>query len=678
MLYEISDGTVSVGGQQILSHIHFCIKGNEKIAVVGKNGAGKTTLLRLIAGELELDRDDKRSGPGIFTSRRLTVGMLKQSAPEDQNKTVEELLAEANPVTELADRGHYDYELEYDRIFTGLGFEKEDKKRKLSAFSGGQQTRIMLIRLLLQKPDLLLLDEPTNHLDIPATEWLEDYMQSYGGAVVFVSHDRFFLDQVTDVVYELRNGKLKRYPGNYTQYRIQKRKELEAGQKAYDRQQEEVKRLEDLIRRFKNKPRKAAFARSRKKILERMEQIEKPEEDDVHLFVGKIDPLVPGSKWVLEAEHLKIGYDKTLLELSLRVRKGQKIGIIGDNGVGKSTFLKTAAGLLEKKDGTCTLGNRTVLGYFDQQTAMITSEKTVLEHFHDRYPGMTEKEVRQILGQYLFSGKMAARRVTDLSGGEKSRLVLAELLCGRPNLLILDEPTNHMDLQAKETLESAFQAYTGTILFVSHDRYFIRQVADAILVFDQDQAFYYPFGYEHYLERSRKGRGQNLSALIQAEDQALIADIRAVPQKERHRLREIGTEEARLDWQFRLVTEPLHEARQRVEKLWESYEALAAEVARMEWEAYGALEQDTGRMEWKVYETPEQKAARMEWEAYGALEQDTGRRSLEDVRQEYGRCKMELETAWDYWTACCLDWQEVWESIQPDTGEEGEAAAYPE
>lgn len=654
MLYEISNGTVSVGGQQILSHIDFEIKGKEKIAVVGRNGAGKTTLLRLIAGELELDRDDKRLGPGISTSRRITVGMLKQSAAADQDKTVEELILENCPAEDFHGQERYAYEWEYDRIFTGLGFEKEDKKRKLSTFSGGQQTRIALIRLLLQKPDLLLLDEPTNHLDIPAMEWLEDYMRRYDHAVIFVSHDRFFLDQVTDVVYELRNGKLKKYVGNYTQCRMQKQKELAAGMKAYERQQEELERLEELIRRFKNKPRKAAFARSRRKIIERMERIEKPEPDDVHLFVGDIEPLIPGSKWVLETEHLQIGYDKTLLELSLRVRKGQKIGIIGDNGVGKSTFLKTVAGLLEKRKGKCTLGNRTVMGYFDQQTAMITSEKTVLEHFHDLYPAMTEKEVRQTLGHYLFSGKMAARKVSALSGGEKARLVLAELLCGRPNLLILDEPTNHMDLQAKETMESAFRAYKGTILFVSHDRYFIRQVADSILVFDQGHAFYYPFGYEHYLERSRKGQGQNLSALIQAEDQALIAGMRAVPRKEHHRIREIDTEEARLDWQFRLVKETMEEARDRVERLWASYEELTEKINRAEWEML--LDFRTDPSENGI--TGTDKTAGI-----------NRKNEIENREREMESLQAELEEAWDRWTACCLDWQEVWESIQPEPSE---------
>lgn len=622
MLYQVTDGTVSMGGQPILSHIYFEIKGKEKIAVVGRNGAGKTTLLRLIAGELALDRDDKRTGPGISSSRKIAIGMLRQNAGLDMDKTVEEILLESCPSGEMFSRERFAYETEYDRLFTGFGFRKEEKQRPFSSFSGGEQTKISLIRLLLMKPDILLLDEPTNHLDIPTVEWLEQYMKEYEKAVVFVSHDRFFLDQVVDVVYEVQGGKLKRYPGNYTQYRIQKQKNLAAGQRAYERQQMELNRLNALIERFKNKPKKAAFARSRRKIIERMEQIEKPEDDDVHIFTGDIEPIVRAGKWALETEHLKIGYDKPLAELSLRIKNGQKIGIIGNNGAGKSTFLKTVAGLIRPLEGKCTLGNRTVTGYFDQQSASIASEKTVLEHFHDLFPAMTEKEVRQTLGAYLFKGKGTVTKVNALSGGERARLVLAELLVSRPNFLLLDEPTNHMDIQAKETLESAFQAYRGTILFVSHDRYFIRQGADAILVFDGESVMYYPFGYEHYLERSRKGKGKNLSALIQAEDQALVAGIRAVPKGERHQLREIGTEEAYLDWQLRLAEEQMEEAKAQVEVLWEKWSGLKKEIEEEEWLGLdgNAREEKNGKLE-----TMEQK----------------------------------LQAAWDLWTEKCLEWEEI-------------------
>lgn len=567
MLYQILNGTVSVGGNTILDHIDFEIREKEKIAIVGANGTGKTTLLRLISGELELDRDDKRNTPGVKTSRNVTVGMLRQSNTADASKTIEEILLEGCPERDSFSKERFAYEMEYDRLFTGFGFEKSDKKKLFREFSGGEQTKIGLIRLLLEKPDILLLDEPTNHLDIETVEWLEDYMKIYPNAVVFVSHDRFFLDQVVTAVYELDRKKLRRYAGNYTQYRQQKAKDIKQQTKAYERQQAELKRLNELIEKFKHKPSKASFARSRKSIIERMELIEKPEAEAGSFFTGAIEPEVLGPKWVYEAEHLKIGYNgRVIKELSLKLRRGQKIGIIGANGTGKTTFLKTVAGELPAVDGKGNLGNNVLLAYYDQQTASIQSEDTVLKHFHDLYPAMTEKEVRNTLGMYLFSGQDAAKKVSNLSGGEKARLMLAELITGRPNLMVLDEPTNHMDIKAKETLESAFKAYTGTMLFVSHDRYFISQLADAILVFEADRVMYYPFGYEHYLNHCRRDDGEDISALMEAENQALVAGLRAVPKPERHRLKEINTEEAYIDWRLRLAAEPMEAAREEVDR----------------------------------------------------------------------------------------------------------------
>lgn len=567
MLYQILNGTVSVGGNTILDHIDFEIREKEKIAIVGANGTGKTTLLRLISGELELDRDDKRNTPGVKTSRNVTVGMLRQSNTADASKTIEEILLEGCPERDSFSKERFAYEMEYDRLFTGFGFEKSDKKKLFMEFSGGEQTKIGLIRLLLEKPDILLLDEPTNHLDIETMEWLEDYMKIYPNAVVFVSHDRFFLDQVVTAVYELDRKKLRRYAGNYTQYRQQKAKDIKQQTKAYERQQAELKRLNELIEKFKHKPSKASFARSRKSIIERMELIEKPEAEAGSFFTGAIEPEVLGPKWVYEAEHLKIGYNgRVIKELSLKLRRGQKIGIIGANGTGKTTFLKTVAGELPAVDGKGNLGNNVLLAYYDQQTASIQSEDTVLKHFHDLYPAMTEKEVRNTLGMYLFSGQDAAKKVSNLSGGEKARLMLAELITGRPNLMVLDEPTNHMDIKAKETLESVFKAYTGTMLFVSHDRYFISQLADAILVFEADRVMYYPFGYEHYLNHCRRDDGEDISALMEAENQALVAGLRAVPKPERYRLKEINTEEAYIDWRLRLAAEPVEAAREEVDR----------------------------------------------------------------------------------------------------------------
>ncbi len=667
MLYKITDGTVSLGGETVLAHIDFEIKGNEKIAVVGRNGAGKTTLLRLLAGELELDRDDKRRTPGVYTSRRLTAGILRQQTDfTEREKTVEELLLAGCPgrETELPyrrtgmdcrgnlriacvdenscgeeaaaaaySRERYDYEKEYDRLFTGFGFAKADKSRCLGEFSGGQQTKIMMIRLLLDKPDILLLDEPTNHLDLETVEWLERYIRSYPKAIVMVSHDRFFLDRTADVVYELSDSRLTRYPGSYTHYRQEKVKRIRQQQKAYEQQQAEIARLTELIERFKHKPAKAAFARSRRKILERTALVERPETDDVHLFVGPITPDVPGSRWMLEAEHLKIGYDRPLLEMGLRIRRGQKIGILGKNGVGKTTFLKTAAGFLPPLSGSLRLGAKTTVGYFDQHAAEIESDRSVAEHFHDRFPALTEKETRQILGTFLFGGRAAQTRVSDLSGGEKARLVLAELLQERPNFLILDEPTNHMDIQAKETLESAFQAYGGTILFVSHDRYFLRQVADSLLLFEEGRALYYPFGYEHYLERlCKEGNTGSVTARVAAEDEALIAGIRAVPREERHRLREIPEEEAYADWRLRLAREKMEQA------------AAAAEESRM-------------RL---------MKAQEADYAGWIRERKDTVGDNLPQL-YERERILEDCRKTWTAWHEACMEWYDVYEACGENT-----------
>lgn len=608
MLYQIKDGTVSAGGQTILSHVDFYIKEKEKIAVVGKNGAGKTTLLRLLAGELTPDRDDSRGSygrsndmvtgsatagsdldgtakrtqrakkkkpsgnteTGIIMSRNITIDMLRQADKSNQDLTIEQILLEACPDKDTFSKERFDYEMEYDRLFTGFGFEKSDKTRLFRSFSGGEQTKISLIKLLLKKPDLLLLDEPTNHLDMKTVEWLEDYLINYPKAVVMVSHDRAFLDAVATGVYELENGALHRYAGNYTQYRQQKLKNLQIQRKAYERQQAEIAHNNELIDKFKHKPKKAAFARSRKTMLARMKLIEKPVEDEAHIFKGNIEPQFPGGKWVYEAKELKIGYDgSVLLELSLRIRRGQKIAVIGDNGIGKSTFLKTVAGLIPPIKGTSQLGSNLLVGYFDQQSALIDSDKTVRDHFHELFPALLEKDLRKTLGMYLFGGANASKRISSLSGGEKSRLVLAELLTGRPNLMILDEPTNHMDIPAKETLESAFKAYTGTMLFVSHDRYFIKQVADAILVFENDKVMYYPFGYDHYISRLKASQDGNLPALMQAKDAAMVEALAAVPKRERHETRQLSTEEAYLEWKLALAAEPVVKAAEEAEKVYE-------------------------------------------------------------------------------------------------------------
>lgn len=574
MLYRINDGSVSVGGECILSHIDFEIKGKEKIALVGKNGAGKTTLFRVIAGEIELDRDDKRQAKEIVMSQKITIGMLKQINSREQELTVNELLLENDRIQDKFSREYFEYELEYDKLFAGFGFAKEDKCKKIKEFSGGEQTKILLIKLLLEKNDILLLDEPTNHLDIKTLEWLEEYLVNYEYAVMIISHDRFFLDRVVNVVYDLEGGKLTKYAGNYTQYRTQKKKNLAILKKNYEHQQEEIKRLNKLIEQFKNKPRKAAFARSRQTILDRMDKIPGPLLEMGEIKVGDVTPEILGSKWPFEADKLKIGYDSEILEMSLRIKRGQKIGVIGENGTGKSTFLKTVVGLVEPYKGNVSIGNQVTIGYFDQQSSMISSEKSVLSHFHELFPALSEKEARRILGTYLFTGNDVSKKVSDLSGGEKSRLVLAEILNTKPNFLVLDEPTNHMDIWAKEVLEEAFKTYTGTILFVSHDRYFVSQVADAILLFDKGEAQYYPFNYEHYIYKSREESSEFVPGMLSAKDQALIAGLKAVPKAERHESRRLTSDEAYVDWKMGLYGKPLADAKEEYESLYATCEEM--------------------------------------------------------------------------------------------------------
>lgn len=666
MLYQIKDGTVSAGGQTILSHIDFYIKEKEKLAVVGKNGAGKTTLLRLLAGELTLDRDDRReNSTGITTSRNITIGMLRQADKSNQDKTIEEILLESCPDKDTYSKGRFVYEMEYDRLFTGFGFAKDEKSRRLGSFSGGEQTKISLIKLLLEKPDLLLLDEPTNHLDMKTVEWLEDYLVNYPKAVVIVSHDRAFLDAVSTAVYELENGTLHRYAGNYTQYRAQKLKNLQIQRKAYERQQEEIAHTEQLIEKFKHKPKKAAFARSRKTMLARMQRIEKPKEDEAHIFTGSIDPEFPGGKWVYEAKDLKIGYDdKALFELSLRIRRGQKIAVIGDNGIGKSTFLKTVAGLIPPVKGQSQLGNNLLVGYFDQQSALIDSDKTVRDHFHELFPALNEKDLRKTLGMYLFGGSNAAKHINSLSGGEKSRLVLAELLCGRPNLLILDEPTNHMDIPAKETLESAFRAFTGTMLFVSHDRYFIKQVADAILVFEKDSVMYYPFGYDHYISRLKASQDGNLPALMQAKDQAMVEALAAVPKPERHQTRQLSTEEAYLEWKLGLASEPVLNA---------ADEVLTAYNRLMKAEYELACEQlrsviNECCVDDSVTDDIEQTSAVVNMDS---TKQPSRVVNTDDTQPiiEYNRLKEQYEKLCAEWTQECLKWYDMYlDEVVPEEG----------
>lgn len=535
MLYQISNGAVAFGDDVILHSIDFEIRNTEKIAIVGRNGCGKTTLLKLISGEVEMEKLDSDESAFIAKAGNPEIGYLKQIAFDDPDVTLEQEVRKcfvkmderkaelARAAAELEhdysdekvarytameeafkDDGGYYYEKEYEVMIRKFGFSDDERKKPIRDFSGGQQTKIAFIKLLLSKPDILLLDEPTNHLDVTTIEWLEGYLKSYPKAVVVVSHDRMFLDNVVDVVYEIEYGTARRYPGNYTNFIARKKENYDKQMKDHIAQQKEIERLQRMVTRFKGKPTKTAMAQSKQKAIDRMVIIEAPDKYDNKTFHANFQPEKETGNDVLYTSELAIGYDHPLSVVSLDLKRGEKLGILGGNGLGKSTFLKTIVGKIPALSGEYRFGTNVQIGYFDQQMAMYTSSKTVLDDFWDEYPNLTETEARNALGAFLFSGEDVFKNVNMLSGGEKVRLALCKILKTRPNVLVLDEPTNHMDIVGKETLESMLKDYKGTLIFVSHDRYFVKKVATQLLVFEDGTTNLYQFGYEQYQEKLDK------------------------------------------------------------------------------------------------------------------------------------------------------------------------------
>jgi ATP-binding cassette subfamily F protein 3 len=532
MLYQISNGAVAFGDDVILHSIDFEIRNTEKIAIVGRNGCGKTTLLKLISGEVEMEKLDSDESAFIAKAGNPEIGYLKQIAFDDPDVTLEQEVRKcfvkmderkaelARAAAELEhdysdekvarytameeafkDDGGYYYEKEYEVMIRKFGFSDDERKKPIRDFSGGQQTKIAFIKLLLSKPDILLLDEPTNHLDVTTIEWLEGYLKSYPKAVVVVSHDRMFLDNVVDVVYEIEYGTARRYPGNYTNFIARKKENYDKQMKDHIAQQKEIERLQRMVTRFKGKPTKTSMAQSKQMAIDRMVIIEAPDKYDNKTFHANFQPEKETGNDVLYTSELAIGYDHPLSVVSLDLKRGEKLGILGGNGLGKSTFLKTIVGKIPALSGEYRFGTNVQIGYFDQQMAMYTSNKTVLDDFWDEYPNLTETEARNALGAFLFSGDDVFKNVNMLSGGEKVRLALCKILKTRPNVLVLDEPTNHMDIVGKETLESMLKDYKGTLIFVSHDRYFVKKVATQLLVFEDGTTNLYQFGYEQYQEK---------------------------------------------------------------------------------------------------------------------------------------------------------------------------------
>lgn len=523
MILSVSNATKTFGMTTVFENINFEIKGNEKIALVGKNGSGKTTLMKIITEEIPLDKGQ------IHKKSNLRIGYLAQMTFKDENICVEEELFSvfseikemqksmeemeerlksdhseellnkyANLQHRFEEMNGYTYESEAYTVITKFGFSKEDLKRPICTFSGGQKTKLAFAKLLLSKPDILLLDEPTNHLDLETIQWLEGYLKKYPKCAVIVSHDRYFLDEVVSEVYEICNYTLMHYSGNYSRFVEAKKKNIELQNAAYARQQKEIERLEALIEKFRYKATKASFAQSKIKYLDRMDKIEPLHIDEKKMKV-KFTPAKRGGKQVLETSDLCVGYDRPLCTVNLEVLRGQRIAILGPNGEGKSTFLKTLMGVVPALSGEFLLGHQIEVGYFDQQMAQLNSAKTVLEELWDEHPEITQTQIRTILGCFLFSNEDVFKNVSALSGGEKVRLSLAKLMLERGNFLVLDEPTNHLDIDSKEVLEEALSDFEGTILFVSHDRYFIKQIADGILEIKDGQAIYHPQTYEEFI-----------------------------------------------------------------------------------------------------------------------------------------------------------------------------------
>lgn len=545
MRIRISHANVQFGGDVILQDINFEVRDNEKIAIVGRNGCGKTTLLKLIAHDIGMSNIDSDEECGYETAGKQEIGFLRQINFTDTEITVEDEIKKVfEPIFECERRMReleenmkssddasilreyaaiqskmealhgYTWKQDMVTIFQRFGFKLSDLKRPIGSFSGGQQTKLAFIKLLLTRPDIMLLDEPTNHLDMPTIEWLEGYLKTYDRAVVIVSHDRMFLDKVADVTYEIEYHHIKRYAGNYTAFMKRKEEDLIKQEKDYEEQQKEIKRLTEWIEKWKNTPTKVAATHSKRMAIEHMVKIEKPRRFDTKAFHARYIPRIESYTNVINAKNLEIGYDKVLSTVTFLLQKKERLAVIGENGKGKSTLLKTLVGEIPALGGEFKFGQNVEWGYFDQHKAVMERfdpEQTVLDNFWEAYPDYLREEVRSALGGFLFSGEEVEKKMGQLSGGEKVRLALCKMLQTRPNLLILDEPTNHMDIVGKDALEKMLNEYEGTVLFVSHDRYFISRVATGILEFSSEKSIkgnvkQYKMSYELYLEEKERER----------------------------------------------------------------------------------------------------------------------------------------------------------------------------
>ncbi len=553
MQIKITGASFGYNGENLLENFSFEVNTHDKIAIIGRNGSGKTTLLKILTGNIELHQED--NAPVVFSrTGSPTIGTLAQMTFDDEEITLEnELLKCYKQITDIEEKlstiqqkleseyteklvtqfsklqeeferlDGYTYKSELAKVISSFGFSESDKHKKLCEFSGGQKTKIAFIKLILSKPDLLLLDEPTNHLDINAVNFLEDFISEYKKAVVIVSHDRAFLDNTINVVYEISHKKLTKYAGNYTKFLETKEANYDSQLKMYEAQQREIADIKEFIERFRYKATKAPAVQSRIKYLEKLEIIPPPEKNDNRAFKSKIKPETESGMEVLSCTNLKIGYDKNspLAKIDFKLLRGERLGIVGGNGLGKSTLLKVLNEKMLPLSGHFKFGYHVEIGYFEQLASKSSSSKTIYQHFSETFPKLNDREIRSSLGAFLFSGNEVNKALNSLSGGEFVRLELCKILEKKPNVLILDEPTNHLDITSKETLEGLLLSYTGTIIFVSHDRYFTNKIATKLLIFEPNEVIFFDGTYNHYFHPDT------------AKVQEVTKKIEAKPKKEK-------------------------------------------------------------------------------------------------------------------------------------------------
>ena len=569
MLIQLNNVAKNFVVNEIFSNVKMEINDKDRVAIVGRNGAGKSTLLKIISGELSFDSGERT------VSKNTTIGYLSQefivredlSIYEEMITCFDEIISleadleklsyELTPENIENDPGlldrfdrlqnevlthkDYHYKSKIESVLYGLDFTKDVFDKKISTFSGGEKTRLSMAKLLLSEPDLLILDEPTNHLDMENVAWLENYLSSYNGAIVIVSHDRYFLDKVVNVVYNLEFGKLKKYVGNYSKFLKQYEEDYEKQLKEFTSQQKDIKRLEEFVQKNIARASTSKMAKSRQKVLDKMELIDNPKKDDKAANI-EFNIKEQSGRDVLMIENLKVGYDGKQVgnAYNFSVYKGDRIAIVGRNGIGKSTLIKTIAKKQNAISGSVHYGSKVSLGYYDQKQAEFESSKTILNELWDEYPLMKEAEVRTVLGRFLFRGDSVLKIVRDLSGGEKARLQLAKLMLEKNNLLVLDEPTNHLDITSKQVLEDALENYEGTIVFVSHDRYFINKIANKVLDITGDDYSIYLGNYDYYLEkREQELIAKKLKEEKTDEVQEKVANDYVLGKEEKKRIRKL-------------------------------------------------------------------------------------------------------------------------------------------